>query len=537
MSTLKVTFNNLSGVTEKIYIGFVPGSTTMGTVKNSKTGKAILPLNYIVDPLGADKPKKQPGKPSVLSFTPNNGISGNDITITGTNFTGAKEVLFGGVAAKSFKVVNPSTITAVVGTGATGAVSVTTPAGKAISSADFSFYPFNGNWYLLDDLSEGVDITSFSGRIYVSYGTPWNVQHQGYEPGQNITDPNFFLRYDKMEITFNNATADVADLTSIDYWSIPMQLDTYLNKVKKQTVLGLLSGVTTQNVFDKLNALSTPPVSGLKGALPALVPGKFTQQPSQKGSGFARIIGPSSYPPAYPLPGGVPTIPFDIFNNYLTALLTNFGPGTKVGAIVPGLGNGVIATIAGNFAGVGPKVPPTGPKSKQTYNLTASIDSSKNITLSGTVSSAKGTTTMLYKLNDLLNPSGIYGGNTPFYFNGATKPINPANDVYGWVGGDLFAGINIGALGSSTTINPPAVSTATMAGALSSSQWFKLPLNLLFANMQGSATSYNQWAATLQVLSQAYNFAYSDRFAHVVVSVYGVDTLQITLHPAAVKMS
>ena len=89
----------------------------------------------------------------------------------------------------------------------------------------------NGNWYTLEDLSSGVNIENFSGRIYFSYGQTWTVPTANYEPAQNITDVNFFLRYDKMELTFNGSPNDVADLTSIDYWSIPISLETSLNGI------------------------------------------------------------------------------------------------------------------------------------------------------------------------------------------------------------------------------------------------------------------------------------------------------------------
>jgi hypothetical protein len=69
--------------------------------------------------------------PTIISFTPNNAATGGTVTITGTNFTGATQVKFGGVAAASFTIMNATTINAVVGTGASGDVSVTTPGGTA----------------------------------------------------------------------------------------------------------------------------------------------------------------------------------------------------------------------------------------------------------------------------------------------------------------------------------------------------------------------------------------------------------------------
>jgi len=76
--------------------------------------------------------------PTITNFTPTTAASGATVTITGTDFTGATAVSFGGTAASSFNVVNATSIQAVVGTGATGDVSVTTPAGTAIK-AGFTF--------------------------------------------------------------------------------------------------------------------------------------------------------------------------------------------------------------------------------------------------------------------------------------------------------------------------------------------------------------------------------------------------------------
>ncbi|TYP99445.1 beta-1,3-glucanase [Tenacibaculum adriaticum] len=383
----------------------------------------------------------------------------------------------------------------------------------------------NGNWYSLDELNNSVQIQNFSGRIYVSYGKTWKILNNYYEPAQNITDPNFFLRYDKMELTFNGKADDVADLTSIDYWSIPMQLETFLNGASVQTDNGLKTNITTKMVYNELNSLTSTPQSGLENALPALVPGNFTQSHNQPGTGFARIIGPSSYPSI----GGVPVTPYNLFKGYLNFLIQKLGPNTVVGESIPNLGNGTIATIAGHFNGVGPHVPLSGSKSAQTYNLTSTIDNSGDITLTGTVSSVSGTTTMLYKKSDLINPNGIYGANAPFSLNGAVSQ-NPANDVYGWITGDLLAGLNIGAIGSETMIGEKIV------GAMKSSDWFTISNTSLFSNLQSNSANYNQYAATLQKLSDAYNFAYSDRFSPVLISLNPttVNTLQISLLDANV---
>jgi alpha-tubulin suppressor-like RCC1 family protein len=75
------------------------------------------------------------GVPTVLGVSPAVGpLTGNTtVTITGTDFTGATAVRFGTIAAKSFTVESPTSITAVSPAGVRGAVdvTVTVPAGTS----------------------------------------------------------------------------------------------------------------------------------------------------------------------------------------------------------------------------------------------------------------------------------------------------------------------------------------------------------------------------------------------------------------------
>ncbi|HLP38352.1 FG-GAP-like repeat-containing protein [Lacibacter sp.] len=75
--------------------------------------------------------KNKTNGPHLTSFSPGNGIIDSVITLTGSNFTGTTVVSFGGMPAKSFSVLSPSTISAVVSTGSSGNVTVTNPLGNS----------------------------------------------------------------------------------------------------------------------------------------------------------------------------------------------------------------------------------------------------------------------------------------------------------------------------------------------------------------------------------------------------------------------
>ncbi|MDB5326849.1 MAG: hypothetical protein JWM57_2418, partial [Phycisphaerales bacterium] len=351
------------------------------------------------------------------------------------------------------------------------------------------------HWYTLDQLSKGISLTAFSGRIYVGYGTPWTFANPGYEPSAtNPGDANYTKRYDKMEMTYFGNPADVADTSSIDYFSIPMTV-----KVFKGGPAGTLKGT-----------LKSSSTATTLAALRTLTPTPDAAVVKDSGGNFVRAIGPGVYPPT----GGLPASPYDNLGGYLTYLHDNYAPAH----------GGTVARIKGYFGGVGPA--PTTPQTKgQNYDFTVTTNANRDLILTGTGDQVGGHT-IVYKYADLVSPTGIYGANAPFTLDGNAS--GPGNDLYGWMAGDLLAGLNIGAVGSTVVRNGVEV------GSMTSSQWFGL--TNLFAGLQPNAKYYNAWAAAMGPLSDAYNFAYSDRFAPVTAPLdpSTVDTMEIDIGGASV---
>ncbi|MDB5313637.1 MAG: hypothetical protein JWO38_7839, partial [Gemmataceae bacterium] len=122
--------------------------------------------------------------PTVTAIAPAAGplAGGTAVTITGTNFTGATGVKFGAVAATTFTVNSPTSITAVAPAGAAAAVdvTVTTPTGtSATSAADLFTYqvaptvtavsPATGP--TVGGTSVTITGTSFTNATAVKFGT------------------------------------------------------------------------------------------------------------------------------------------------------------------------------------------------------------------------------------------------------------------------------------------------------------------------------------------------------------------------------
>jgi|GEM_PF-5788593 len=108
------------------------------------------------------------------SFSPSIAASGDKVTLIGTDFIEVTSVRFGGVAAKSFSVLSPTVIEAVVGNGSGGSITVVAPSNTvALSGFSFipmpqinSFSPVNGG----KNTVVTINGANFTGATAVSFG-------------------------------------------------------------------------------------------------------------------------------------------------------------------------------------------------------------------------------------------------------------------------------------------------------------------------------------------------------------------------------
>ena len=125
-----------TGATTQTISVSVAGSYTVTVTNASGCSATSAAVTTVVNALPA---------PTISSFTPTSAATGISVTITGANLNGATAVSFGGTAATSFTVDNATQITALVGDGASGSVSVTAPGGIAGMSG-FTYYVPDATW-------------------------------------------------------------------------------------------------------------------------------------------------------------------------------------------------------------------------------------------------------------------------------------------------------------------------------------------------------------------------------------------------------
>jgi hypothetical protein len=159
--------------------------------------------------------------PFIISFTPNNGVTGSVVTIRGLYFTGATSVSFGGTAASSFTVVSDSVITAVVGTGSLGIVAVSNSFGTGML-AGFNYYlcPGTINTSLISN-SMG---TSYQWQVNTGTGFTNISNGTNYSGATNLTlslvnIPTFWYGYQYRCLVGGNNYSNTFTLIFSDTWT------------------------------------------------------------------------------------------------------------------------------------------------------------------------------------------------------------------------------------------------------------------------------------------------------------------------------
>jgi hypothetical protein len=174
-----VTFDGIAATTINVVNSttitcITPARTTAGDVgiivtTDGRSSSAFSSFTYITPP-------------NITGISPSSGstLGGTNVTITGTNFTGATSVTFDGLAATSINVVNSTTITCITPAHITGVVGIIVTTGGGPSTIFASSFTYNtppnitGISPLTGSTAGGTSVTitgtSFTGATSVTFG-------------------------------------------------------------------------------------------------------------------------------------------------------------------------------------------------------------------------------------------------------------------------------------------------------------------------------------------------------------------------------
>ena len=160
--------------------------------------------------------------PTVTAISPSSGttLGGTNVTITGTNFTGATGVAIGGAVATNVSVVNSTSITATTpaGTAGTASVIVTTPGGSNAANSLYTYLtpPPSDPVAWLKAEGNATDATSFGNNGVVNGTVP-------YVPGK-VGNAFSFTGNGANSVRIPNSASLQSNLITVEYW-------VYLNNV------------------------------------------------------------------------------------------------------------------------------------------------------------------------------------------------------------------------------------------------------------------------------------------------------------------
>jgi len=347
--------------------------------------------------------------------------------------------------------------------------------------------------------NSSLDISQFSGRIYVNYGayglSNLGANNGGYTPAASLsTDPNFSTRYQYFETTIapqtDGSSTYYGDLSYIDFTAMSMSMKLILTNTGSINTSVANTNQISANTQTLVNATAG---SATSISAPIFPTGASSVLPN---STFARVISPQFSA------NGV----YHDFSNYLAYLgNTTTGSITTSGTAI--LAGAQSVNLSGVFVGTGTQ--PTGSPNTQaqTYSLTGTFNESggivltPNATLSGMGTNIPGISPSSdgtgvgsnYIITitgaNLNSQNGIYGNNVQYLVTTPSGSIIEStqgieNDVYGRIVGDLLAGLSFGYVGSTQPFTQTvdtvdatgaitgSVTLTTSLGAMASSAWW-----------------------------------------------------------------
>jgi hypothetical protein len=247
--------------------------------------------------------------------------------------------------------------------------------------------------------------TMGGGRMWFTYGSScWTIASPGYTPAlANFNDPNFTLRYDKIEAYIMGSKDDNLDITAVDAFSIPFSVKAYM-AASPSTTTQMLRGSLGGGVIAALGAIAAnakaatpitpsganPPLPHISGNSPYLVinansqgigtTGAYQYSPYGSSGAFVRIIANDNLIAPYAGDLVAAANANQVPDNYSWGTYNNYVTRMNPLSAAPYTGT---TNLVGDFAGLGS--PTTAATSPQSYNLAATFNPAEQRTVAYSV--------------------------------------------------------------------------------------------------------------------------------------------------------
>jgi hypothetical protein len=344
-ATITIIGTNLSDVT-KVSFGGVPATSFTIVSPTSITaivGAGASGALSVSSPLGTASLDgfTYLAPPSITSFSPAAVGAGQEVMIGGNDFIDVTSVTFGGSPATSFIVNSTTSVTAVVGSGATGDITVTTPYGTA-TKAGFTFVPAPViTSFTPDTADEGTSVTisgtHLAGATAVSFG--------------NIAASSFVINSDHSITALVGVGA--SGKVSVTTAGGTTSRDGFIF-VRKPTIVSVSPTMAGEGTLVTITGTNFNDESNMSGAVTAVT---FGETPAFAFSVYSNttiiaVVGPgSSGSVSITTPDGTAT--FEGFTFVPTPVITSFAPVfANTGETVTIVGNNFTGVTAVSFGGV-----------------------------------------------------------------------------------------------------------------------------------------------------------------------------------------
>lgn len=365
--------------------------------------------------------------------------------------------------------------------------------------------------------SAGFDVQSqFSGRSLPVYQfTVDSIASAAFVPSyfepviytnSNPSPITSNFRFDQFELTFDPSISSVANLTSIDAYSIPMQLEVLASAQAATPLARRTFYTSTEGLIAKFTSLKcTSAFYGVKSNGAPLGPWTPTNGLNQ----FVRILGPGKISSGKT--NGIPT-PFPSFGKYLSTLVSyQFTVGGNANGSTYNYNGTVVSDGSGGYKVnlTGTTVPP--PPSPLPANAAVTVNLPN-----GSVAGSQQT----INYDSFIYGAVLSGSSFSVAGMSSGQLQTNVNIVYGAIARDVLSGLNFG----------------YPKGRYGNSglNWYGVPPTRFPYGLARTTNDgfYNPWAAVFYNESEAYGFAFSDRSGpSPAVSLQNDQVLRVTILP------